>query len=234
MTMRAARAVAARLLWHRAADARPGPPDLDRGAPMRLPFSLAVAALLAAAAQGADAQAPSAAYDGHELSGFYAGMQASPAATCAPRPLPPPIAAADPTEYVPGHALVAESRAGWSRVRVARSRTSVSGSDLTIVASDSLERDAAPPIAGTVRPDGRFTQRRAIPMGLEGGPREGGRRFFVEQQVSGDGRFERTVGEPGMRVTGAFALVFREGSADGRVFTTCTRPFTLTATRVAP
>jgi hypothetical protein len=157
-------------------------------------------------------------------SGFYRGVQTNPAATCAPASLPLP-AASDSTLYLPPIALDAVTFEGWGRV-------THEGSRLTIVFSDSLGRDPAPPIAGVIEPNGSFTQSRAIVLGREG-PREGGHQFVVEQRQTGQGKFERVGGETRWSSTGIFTYRFRDGSATGPVFTTCTRPFTWTATRTS-
>jgi hypothetical protein len=103
-----------------------------------------------------------------------------------------------------------------------------------VVSMDSLGRDAIAPLTGTVRPDGSYSISRTLALGPEGGPRQGGRRFFLEQVMSVRGRFEQTLAGVREAATGSAAYRFHADSAGGAVFTTCTVSFTGSGTRVGP
>ncbi len=208
---------------------------------------LTASALLAFTAAGADAQsqrdsAParvtkdaSAGTATHgrpplNVTGLYRALQINQGGSCAPRqlPRPTPSALADTLGYFPTPSPVADSVRFW--VRVTQTATTMSWAP----SQDSLGTASAPSVEGTLRPDGSFTNSRAIPMGLEAGPREGGVRLFGTQDGRAEGRFEGADGM--MRLSASGTLVFRynEGSENGLVYTTCTIPFTMSATRVTP
>jgi hypothetical protein len=215
---------------------------------VRLTWELLVAsALVAFHAAGADAQsrpdsAPSrvtkdasadAATRGRRplnVTGLYRALQINRGGSCAPRQLPRPIpsAPADTLGYFPTPTPVADSVPFWVRVTQTASAMSWTPSQ------DSLGTTSMPSVTGTIRPDGSFTNGRVVPMGLEAGPREGGVRLFGTQDGRAQGRFEDAGGM--MRLSGSGTLTFRfnEGSENGAVYTTCTVPFTMSATRVTP
>jgi hypothetical protein len=163
------------------------------------------------------------------FAGFYRAVQVDAAATCTPEPLPSPApnVPGDTSAYFPSRDLAADSGAFWVRVMQ-------SGATMTLVPSDSLGRDAAPPITGLLQPDGSFTTSRSLAFGPEGGPRQGGRRFFVVQEANGQGKFEHTGDGVRWTASGVFTHRFHVDSATGAVFTTCARPFTASGTRVSP
>ena len=167
----------------------------------------------------------SAAGPAFDVVGFYHFTQISRPDSCAPQPLPrpAPATAATDDEYFAASARTDTLVAG---LRVTRT-----DSGLTFVASDTLGGNAGPPFTVEIRPDGGYSTRRSLPAEPEGGPRRGGRRFFVEQQQRAEGRFEPGDGTPRFAAEGEFAHVFREDSASGAIFTTCTRRYTVSGTR---
>lgn len=173
---------------------------------------------------GGDTTAPHATAATTTFAGFYRAIQENSAGACIPVPLPAPMLA-DTIQYVSPQTLAAES------IRVGLRVTHL-GENLTVVPSDTIGRDPAPPFQGSIRPDGAFTIARTLQLGLEG-PREGGRRFHVEQYASVQGRFEHVQGLTRHDATGIFVYRFREGGSSGAVFTTCSRPFRARALRVS-
>lgn len=178
--------------------------------------------------------APTAAGRGRPLptvAGLYRALQVSQGGSCAPRqlPRPTPNTLADTLGYFPAPAAAADSVRFWIRVSQTASGMSWTPSQ------DSLGTTSVASIPGTIRPDGTFTNGGAVvPMGLEAGPREGGLRLFGTQSGTAQGRFDDAGGTVRLSGTGALTFRFIEGSENGAVYTTCTIPFTLSASRVAP
>ena len=160
----------------------------------------------------------------HNYSGTYQATQSNEAVACAPNELPAPELD-DPSQYVQYG-----DDAGGDPSMIVRQ----SGSQLTV--SAELDEQGRPVLGldfvGTVAADGSFTLTRNVAMGSEG-PRAGGHIFYVTQHASITGHFEMVAGQPQMNAAGTFADTFRDGGSSGAVFTTCTLPFTTTATRVS-
>jgi hypothetical protein len=159
-----------------------------------------------------------------DFSGTYQATQTNQAVACSPNALPAPELD-DPSQYV----QYGDAAGGDPGMLVRQS-----GSRLTV--SAELDEQGRPlpglDFVGTVAADGSFALARSLSMGAEG-PRAGGHTFYVTQQASIAGHFEVVAGQAQMSAAGTFTDVFRDEGTSGPVFTTCTLPFTTTATRVS-
>ena len=159
-----------------------------------------------------------------ELSGFYRARQVNAAPTCSPRALPAPINRADSASYaIPALG----SFPMWAHVTLI-------DSSVTIIPSDSLQRDAAPPIKGNRQRDGSYSTHRNLVFGPEPGPREGGRRLVVEVETRGHPRFERSGTETRWQANGVFTYRYHIDSATGPIYTICRHSYTVSGIRIAP
>jgi hypothetical protein len=179
---------------------------------------LALAATLGCGSDGGTGTIPTG-----DFAGTYQATQTNDEVACTPEALPAPELN-DPAQYV----QYGDVTGGDPRMLVRQA-----GSRLTVSAELDDQGRPVPGLdfTGSIAADGSFTLSRNIAVGFEG-PRAGGHTFYVAQQASITGRFETGAGEPRMTASGTFTDVFRDGGASGPVFTTCTLPFTTTATRI--
>ena len=192
---------------------------------VRLTMSLiGIASSLAVAGVGsAQQQAGTPASRRAELSGFYRAKQVNAAPTCSPRPLPASRNRADTANYV---SPTASSFGFWAQVTLA-------DSSVTIIPSDSLGKDPAPPITGHLQSDGSYMTLRKLVLGPEPAPRQRGPRLVVEAEVRGRPHFERSGTEARWRASGVFTYRYHADSATGPLYTTCRHSYTVTGTRIA-
>lgn len=156
--------------------------------------------------------------------GVFEVAQTNGSVTCAPEPLPAPSVEGS-------QAYVVFPEPGWDGA-LFKIRVDQDGSRLTVYILDENEQPE-PSLAfeGSVRADGTTRVTRSLDIGLED-PREGGHRFFVQERAEVTGR---NLTSDGSRTAseGKFDVIFRSGSENAAVFTTCTVPFTATGTRVS-
>ena len=181
-----------------------------------------VSSLAAGEASSAQRQAGASATHLSDLSGFYRATQVNAAPTCSPRPLPSPSNRADSANYFNP---AAGSFQFWARV-------TLTDSSVSITPSDSLGKDAATPILGRRQRDGTFTTLRKLAFGPEPGPRQGGQRLVVDEEIRGHPRFSRSGGEIRWRANGVFTYRYHTDSATGPTYTTCRHSYTVTGARI--
>jgi hypothetical protein len=155
-----------------------------------------------------------------DFSGEYEATQTDQVAVCSPQPLPTPLSpdsaatfARDVTNYEP------------FLVRFQQDDSRLSGTPLDIKQRQPLGKE----FTGRVEKDGSFTLSRNL-REVEG-QREGGHRFFVEQQFNVSGKFQQAADAARFTASGNVRFIFREGSHSGPVFTTCTLANSASGTR---
>ena len=146
-----------------------------------------------------------------DFSGEYETTQTDQVAVCSPQPLPTPLSQ-DSAITFPRNVTNYEP----FLVRVQQDDSRLSATPLDIKQRQPLGGE----FTGKIEEDGSFTVTRNS-REVEG-QREGGHRFFVEDQHNASGKFQQAAGTARITWLGNVRLQFREGSHSGPVFTTCT------------
>jgi hypothetical protein len=155
-----------------------------------------------------------------DFSGEYEATQTDQVAVCSPQPLPTPLSP-DSAIIFPRNVTNYEP----FLIRVQQDDSRLSATPLDIKQRQPLGGE----FTGTIEEDGSFTVTRNF-RDVEG-QREGGRRFFVEQQFNASGKFQQAAGTARVTFSSNVRYQFREGSHSGPVFTTCTVANSASGTR---
>ena len=153
------------------------------------------------------------------FSGEYETTQTDQVAMCSPQPLPAPLSQ-DSAITFPRTVTHYEP----FLIRVQQD-----GSRLSATPLDMQRKSLGGEFTGKIEKEGSFTLTRNH-REIEG-EREGGHRFFVEQQFEVDGKFQEAAGLARVTVSGNVRYLFREGSHSGPLFTTCTLANSASGTR---
>jgi len=189
---------------------------------MRLPSTLLVAALVLAACD--DDDEPGVTQPEATHAGTYSVTQLNQVGACAPAALPALIPNEDGIWW-----SLPPSGSADTRLRVTVDATEYPGVGRLI----SFAGLAGGGYFGIVAGDGTFSVEHTGLHGLEG-PREGGDRLGVVEQLAVSGAFERSGGQT--RVDAAGTLTYQywrsdDGVSADELFTTCAQPFTLSGRR---
>ena len=145
-----------------------------------------------------------------DFSGEYEATQTDQVAVCSPQPLPTPLS--------PDSAITfSRSDTTYEPFLI---RVQQDGSRLSATPLDISGNPSGGEFTGRIEEDGSFTTTRNF-REVEG-QREGGHRFFVEQQFNSSGKFQQAAGTARVTFSSNVRYQFREGSHSGPVFTTCT------------
>jgi len=155
-----------------------------------------------------------------DFSGEYETTQTDQVAVCSPQPLPTPLSQ-DSAITFPDTVTNYEP----FLVRIQQHDSQLTGTALDIKQRQPLGGE----FTGKIEDDGSFTLTRNLRE--VDGQREGGHRFFIEQQFNVSGKFQQAAGTARLTASGNVRYVFREGSHSGPVFTTCTVANSASGTR---
>jgi hypothetical protein len=155
-----------------------------------------------------------------DFSGEYEATQTDQVAVCSPQPLPTPLSP-DSAITFPRNVTNYEP----FLIRVQQDGSRLSATPLDIKQRQPLGGE----FTGRIEEDGSFTTTRNY-REVEG-PREGGHRFYMEQQFNSSGKFQQAAGTARITFSSNVSYQFREGSHSGPVFTTCTVANSASGTR---
>lgn len=156
------------------------------------------------------------------FSGIYSITQVMQAQTCAPQALPAQLLGSSGS-------YISIPPAGTTTVQ---NTIAQSGATFSVIPMPNGVPEPAITLTGTIDASGNTNVTRPGTFGLEGA-RSGGHTFYVTILTTGAGHFQ-TVGTA-MQFAATYNTVstFREGSATGAVFTTCTSTYSHAGTRTS-